>query len=33
MKEKYEELDMEIIFFDGEDIITTSTDPDELPVG
>ena len=29
MKEKYEELEIEVIAFDSEDIITASGDPDE----
>ena len=31
MKEKYEELMMEVITFEMEDVIVTSTEPDELP--
>ena len=32
MKEKYMTPEMEIIEFEVEDIITTSGDPDELPI-
>ncbi len=29
--EKYEELEMEVITFDSEDVITTSTETPEVP--
>jgi hypothetical protein len=35
MKEQYEELELEVIEFDGEDVITESPQscPNELPIG
>ena len=33
MKEKYEDLEMEVIAFDSEDVITTSYWGEEDPIG